>query len=179
MSNFVATTKINCRQPWCGPQPTRRIHNQNSPPPLQSPTPCNPPPPPRENVTSIFFYLISVALVCVAKLLYTLHCFPITSNQSDAFCDNLSPKALYGCVVLLFETLVLYRSFRSPTTFVWDESHWHHINSKVASHLFSLLASVQGTTVCLETPLQSSPHLRETLSWRPSPPPHNRETVTR
>ena len=31
------------------------------------------------------------------------------------------------------------------------------INAKVASHLFSLLASVVGTTVCLEIPLQSPP----------------------
>ena len=48
---------------------------------------------------------------------------------------------------------------------------------KVASHVFSLLASVEGTTVCLEIPLQSPPP-RETVTWRPSPPP-TRETVAR
>ena len=31
------------------------------------------------------------------------------------------------------------------------------INAKVASHVFSLLASVEGTTICLEIPLQSPP----------------------
>ena len=52
---------------------------------------------------------------------------------------------------------VLYRSFGSSITFVLDETHWHRINAKVASHVFSLLASVEGTTVCLEIPLQSPP----------------------
>ena len=49
-----------------------------------------------------------------------------------------------------------------------DETHWHRINAKVASHVFSLLASVEGTTVCLEIPLQS----------RPPPPPGHRHLVT-
>ena len=52
------------------------------------------------------------------------------------------------------------------------------INAKVASHVFSLLASVEGTTVCLEIPLQSPPPPGETVTWRPSPPP-TRETVAR
>ena len=52
------------------------------------------------------------------------------------------------------------------------------INAKVASHVFSLLASLEGTTVCLEIPLQSPPPPRETVTWRPSPPP-TRETVAR
>ena len=53
------------------------------------------------------------------------------------------------------------------------------INAKVASHVSSLLASVEGTTVCLEIPLQSPP--RETVTWRPSPPPHpgDRRALTR
>ena len=50
-----------------------------------------------------------------------------------------------------------------------DETHWHRINAKVASHVFSLLASVEGTTVCLEIPLQSLP---------PPPPPGHRHLVT-
>ena len=61
---------------------------------------------------------------------------------------------------------VLYRSFGSSITFVLDETHWHRINAKVASHVFSLLASVEGTTVCLEIPLQSPP------------PPGHRHLVT-
>ena len=60
---------------------------------------------------------------------------------------------------------VLYRSFGSSITFVLDETHWHRINAKVASHVFSLLASVEGTTVCLEIPLQSPPPPRETVTW--------------
>ena len=57
---------------------------------------------------------------------------------------------------------------------------WHRINAKVASHVFSLLASMEGTTVCLEIPLQSPPP-RETVTWRPSPPPHpgDRRALTR
>ena len=42
------------------------------------------------------------------------------------------------------------------------------INAKVASHVFSLLASVEGTTVCLEIPLQSPP-----------PHPGDRRALTR
>ena len=64
---------------------------------------------------------------------------------------------------------VLYRSFGSSITFVLDETHWHRINAKVASHVFSLLASVEGTTVCLEIPLQSP---------LPPPPPGHRHLVT-
>ena len=45
------------------------------------------------------------------------------------------------------------------------------INAKVASHVFSLLALMGGTTVCFEIPLQSPPPPRETVTWRPSPPP--------
>ena len=48
-----------------------------------------------------------------------------------------------------------------------DETHWHRINAKVTSHVFSLLASVEGTTVCLEIPLQSPP-----------PPPGDRPLAT-
>ena len=66
---------------------------------------------------------------------------------------------------------VLYRSFGSSITFVLDETHWHRINAKVSSHVFSLLASVEGTTVCLEILLQPPPPPRETVTWQPSPPP--------
>ena len=51
---------------------------------------------------------------------------------------------------------------------------------KVASHMFSLLASVESTTVYLEIPVQSPPpspgdrHLATV-----SPPPPSRETVAR
>ena len=139
------------------------------PPPLAISHPLrSPPPPPRETVTSMFFWLTSIALVCVAHLLYTWPCiaFPLLQiNHLCVFCDVLSPKALYGCVVLLSQTQVLYRSFGSPITFVLDESHWHHIKSKVASHVFSSLASVEGTTVCLEIPLQPPPPPREIVIY--------------
>ena len=46
------------------------------------------------------------------------------------------------------------------------------INAKVASHVFCLLASVEGTTVCLEIPLQSPPPPgRPSLGDRLPPPP--------
>ena len=67
---------------------------------------------------------------------------------------------------------VLYRSFGSSITFVLDETHWHRINAKVASHVFSLRASVEGTTVCFENTLATPPPPQETVIWRPSPPPH-------
>ena len=65
----------------------------------------------------------------------------------------------------------LYRSFGSSITFVLDETHWHRINAKVASHVFSLLASVEGTTVCLEIPLQS-PRPRGDRHLATVSPPH-------
>ena len=71
------------------------------------------------------------------------------------------------------ESAQLHRSFGSAITFVLDETHWHRINAKVASHVFSLLASVEGTTVCLEIPLQCPPPPPGTpsLGDRPPPPP--------
>ena len=73
--------------------------------------------------------------------------------------------------VLFLYPEVLYSSFGSLITFVLDESHWHCINAKVASHVFSLLASLEGTTVCLEIPLQFPPPLgRPSLGDRPPPP---------
>ena len=45
----------------------------------------------------------------------------------------------------------------SAVTSVPHESRWQSINAKVASLVFCLLASVEGTTVCLGIPLQSPP----------------------
>ena len=55
---------------------------------------------------------------------------------------------------------------------------WHCINAKVTSLVFSLLALVEGTAVCLEIPLQSSdpPGDRQLATI---PPPPTRETVAR
>ena len=61
-----------------------------------------------------------------------------------------------------------------------DETHWHRINAKVASHVFSLLASVEGTTVCLEIPLQSPPPPGDRHLATVSPPhPGDRRALTR
>ena len=66
---------------------------------------------------------------------------------------------------------VLYRSFGSSITFGLDETCWQRISAKVASHVFSLLASVEGTTVCFELPLQSPPPPgRPSLGDRVPPP---------
>ena len=74
----------------------------------QTPTPCNlPPPPPRETVTSMFFKLTCTVLVCGAHLLYAWPCIAFPLLQIKHLCvfhDILSPKALYGCVVLLLQT---------------------------------------------------------------------------
>ena len=69
------------------------------PPPLQSP--------PGDRHFHVFLVNIYCAgLCCPSAIHMALHCFPITSNQSPVcvFCDIVSPKALYGCVVLLFQT---------------------------------------------------------------------------
>ena len=53
------------------------------------------------------------------------------------------------------------------------------INAKVASHVFSLLASVEGTTVCLEIPLQSPPPPGDCHLATVSPPhPGDRRALT-
>ena len=54
------------------------------------------------------------------------------------------------------------------------------INAKVASHVFSLLASVEGTTVCLEIPLQSPPPPGDCqLATVSLPHPGDRRALTR
>ena len=54
------------------------------------------------------------------------------------------------------------------------------INAKVASHVFSLLASVEGTIVCLEIPLQSPPPPGDRHLATASPPhPGDRRALTR
>ena len=68
---------------------------------------------------------------------------------------------------------VLYRSFGSSITFVLDEHIG--INARVASHVFS----VEGTTVCLEIPLQPPPPPGDRHLATVSPPPPTRETVAR
>ena len=75
--------------------------------PLQTPPPLQSPPPTRETVTSMFFQLTCIVLVCVSHLLCARPCiaFPLLQiKHLCVFCDILSPKALYGCVVLLLQT---------------------------------------------------------------------------
>ena len=52
-------------------------------------------------------------------------------------------------------------------TWGWG-SHWQSINAEVASLVFCLLASMEGSTVCFEIPLPPPP-LSETSTWRPPP----------
>ena len=66
----------------------------------------------------------------------------------------------------------------SSITFVLDETHWHRINAKVASHVFSLLASAEGTTVCLKYPCNPPPPPGDQHLATVSPPP-NQETAAR
>ena len=73
---------------------------------------------------------------------------------------------------------VLYHSFGSLMTFVLDKSHLLHINAKVASHVFPLLASVEGTTVCLEIPLHPPPPERPSLGDRRPSLPGDRRVLT-
>ena len=88
------------------------MHNTTLPPPCELPPlanshPLQSPTPPWETVTSMVFWLKCIVLVCVAHLLYAWPCiaFPLLQMKHlCVFCDILSPKALYGCVVLLFQT---------------------------------------------------------------------------
>ena len=72
---------------------------------------------------------------------------------------------------------VLYRSFGSSITFVLDEAHWHQCESRFTR--VSLLASVEGTTLCLEIPLQPPPPGRPSLGDRLPPHPGDRRALTR
>ena len=52
-------------------------------PPLQTPTPCNPPPPPGDRHFHVFLVTMYCAgLCCPCALCMALNCFPITSNQA-------------------------------------------------------------------------------------------------
>ena len=77
-------------------------------PPLQTPPPCNLPPPPHPGDRRFHVFLVNMyVLVCVAHLLYAWPCiaFPLLQiKHLCVFCDILSPKALYGCAVLLLQT---------------------------------------------------------------------------
>ena len=51
--------------------------------------------------------------------------------------------------------------------------HVRYHSRTLGAHVLATVvsASVEGTTVCLEIPLQSPPPPLETVTWRPSPPP--------
>ena len=59
--------------------------------------------------------------------------------------------------VLFLYPEILHRSFGPPITSVLHESCWQSINANVASLVLGLLASIEGTPVCLEIPLQPPP----------------------
>ena len=122
------------------------------PPPL-----CKPPPlaisPPHPGDRHFHVFLVNMycaGLCCASALRMALHCFPISSNQAPV------------CVL----------SYSLSKGVVWVCGGQKHlcwmkhigINAKVASRVFSLLASVEGTTVCLKIPLQSPPPPRETVT---------------
>ena len=98
----------------------------------------------------MFFWLPSMALVCVAHLPYTWPCiaFPLLQiKHLCVFCDILSPRALYGFVVLLFQT--------------------QDVEDQFCEWLLPILEKTLGND---PVPLQSPPPL-ETATWRPFPPP--------
>ena len=85
------------------------------PPPLPSPTPCN-----LETVTSMFFLVIMycAGLCCPSALRMALLCFP---KHRCVFCDILSPKALCGYVVLLFQTQDVEDQFCEWLLPIWEK----------------------------------------------------------
>ena len=56
--------------------------NCTLPPPLQTPTPCNPPPPGDRHFHVFLVNMYCAGLCCPSALRMALHCFPITSNQA-------------------------------------------------------------------------------------------------
>ena len=101
------------------------MRHATPPPPLQTPTPCNPPPP-RETVNSMFFWLTCIVLVCVAHLLYACPCiaFPLLQMKHlCVFCDILSSKALYGCCVATSDP----RCFLPVTMYGTTHAHLVHM----------------------------------------------------
>ena len=72
----------------------------------------------------MFFRSTCIVVVCCPHLLYTWPCvaFPLLQvNHLCVFCDVLSPKALYGCVVLLFQTQDGFSGWSCtvPLTHIW------------------------------------------------------------
>ena len=87
--------------------PTLQLHVALPPPPPCKVPPLAKSPPPRDTVTSMFFSLTCIVLVCVAHLLYAWPCIAVPVLQIKhlcMFCDIISPKALYGSVVLPLQT---------------------------------------------------------------------------
>ena len=95
---------------------------------------------------------------------------PVSPDVTPMALQPQTPCATIQSVLFLYQE-VLYRSFGSSISFVLDETHWHRINAKVASHVFSLLALVEGTTGCLEIPLQPPPPPGDRHLATVSPPP--------
>ena len=67
---------------------------------------------------------------------------------------------------------ILYRSFGSSITFVLDETYWHRINAKVASHVFACLHQWRVPQFALQYPCNPPPPPgRPSLGDRLPPPP--------
>ena len=75
-------------------------------PPLAISHPLQSPPPPGDRHFHVFLVDIYCAgLCCSSALAWPCIAFPLLQiNHLCVFCDVLSPKALYGCVVLLYQT---------------------------------------------------------------------------
>ena len=163
------------------------------PPPLAIPHPLQSPPPPRDRHFHGFLVNIYCAgLCCPSALHMAFIAFPLLQiNHLCVFCDVFSPKALYGCVVLLFRPKMFSPGdcvpLTVPLTHTWCTcgghccgpfTKWaavlpHLVHSALGWSLrwimrapsFSLKARrCGGTTVCLEISLQSPPPTRETVS---------------
>ena len=84
------------------------VHYVHAPPPLPAISHPLLPPPPLPGDRHFHVFLVNMyyaGLCCPSALHMALHCFPIPQiKHLYVFCDILSPKALYGWVLLLFRT---------------------------------------------------------------------------
>ena len=128
-------------------------------PPIKSPPPLAISPPGRGEDRHFTVMLGNIyAVVCVPHLSHTRSCIALLSDYFE------SVTCVYSVIFSLQRWCTgctranpVPKQAGPPITSVSHESRWQSINAKVASLVFCLLASVEGTAVCLEIPLQSPP----------------------